>query len=1013
MRKSTIIGCLIGLLSLTLSAQSTQPSTLVSTSGTTNVEMQKKPVASLQELLARYQNLGKRHGAVSEYFSQEEQRILRSYFNSQRPVDGANTKVNATSPKDRSANKTQYTPLHVISDYTDKFGNSTGIDYSVSNKVSYKQNTPTFLAPEALTAANQAEILAAAVYGLNLRTPCGNDFGSFPLTGPYSLDPIATNTNPIYGGDFDASGTLYAFNGTDSTLLTIDITTGAETTVAPITGLLPSETLRGIAWNESNSTMYLLAGQAEVGSIYTVDLTTGVATLVGSSTITGWLPIWLAIDSNGNAFMADVGLDSLFSVDLTTGAATLVGALGININFAQDADFDPDTDTLYMGAYLGGGVNVFASVDTATGVATSLGTVNADCAELGIVAIKGDGGGGGGSADPCAQTQVSNAFENGYFMEAGGQLVANDFLVSPSTINFSVESITANLFSQGGIDSVDILFFEDNAGVPGIQIGSTLANIVPTSQTVIGTAFGFDIHETIIDLPAPIDFAGSGTGEEKVYWVQIVGHPTVPGTQMAWEVTSASVIGNPVAFDNLTGTWGTVPGEDGVFTINGVCTLVPCPQPTDLTVSNITETTADLAWSAEPNATTGYEWFVFNAGDDPTTDTPVDSGITPAGTTTATADGLTNGTSYDFYVSSDCGATGTSFLSGPVMFETLITPPACGGKFYDTGGPTGDYQNSENVTTTITPVNPGEQVTVTFTAFDVEANWDALYVYDGPDASSPLISSGNPPTNSGFPAGGFYGTSIPGPFTSSHPSGALTFVFMSDSSVPRAGWEADVTCALSPPPNDMIVNSIDVDEIGFPYTDPGVHMPAATVEDGNPSGCDLTGANGVWYNFVPEGDGTATASITTPGGASSVTFYTAPDENATETDLVLVPQNSNQCVPGTSASISTVAGQAYYVFVLNTGAITDIVIDGTNLGVSENSIAGFSYYPNPTTGVLNLRSVDNIEQVSLYNLLGQRVMDNTLDSTAAQVDISGLSSGTYIMKVTVNGQIGTYKVLKD
>ena len=118
-------------------------------------------------------------------------------------------------------------------------------------------------------------------------------------------------------------------------------------------------------------------------------------------------------------------------------------------------------------------------------------------------------------------------------------------------------------------------------------------------------------------------------------------------------------------------------------------------------------------------------------------------------------------------------------------------------------------------------------------------------------------------------------------------------------------------------------------------------------------------------------------------------------------------------MPGTSASISTVAGQAYYVFVLNTGAITDIVIDGTNLGVSENSIAGFSYYPNPTTGVLNLRSVDNIEQVSLYNLLGQRVKDNTLDSTAAQVDISGLSSGTYIMKVTVNGQIGTYKVLKD
>ena len=223
----------------------------------------------------------------------------------------------------------------------------------------------------------------------------------------------------------------------------------------------------------------------------------------------------------------------------------------------------------------------------------------------------------------------------------------------------------------------------------------------------------------------------------------------------------------------------------------------------------------------------------------------------------------------------------------------------------------------------------------------------------------------------------------------------------------------DVTCMPTPPPNDMIANSIDVDEIGFPYTDPSVAMPAATTEGGNPQGCDLTGANGVWYNFVPAADGTANATIVTPGGASSVTFYTAPDENATETDLVLVPQNTNQCVPGTTASIYTLGGQAYYVFVLNTGAVTDIVIDGTNLGVSENSIAGFSYYPNPTTGVLNLSSAENIERVSLYNLLGQRVLGDRVEATSSQLDLSGLSPGTYLMEVTVNGQTGTYKVLKD
>jgi hypothetical protein len=223
----------------------------------------------------------------------------------------------------------------------------------------------------------------------------------------------------------------------------------------------------------------------------------------------------------------------------------------------------------------------------------------------------------------------------------------------------------------------------------------------------------------------------------------------------------------------------------------------------------------------------------------------------------------------------------------------------------------------------------------------------------------------------------------------------------------------DVTCTPTPPPNDRIVNSIDVDEIGFPYTDPSVAMPAATLENGSPVNCDLTGANGVWYNFVPFADGTATATIVTPGGASSVTFYTAPDENSVETDLTLVPQQSNQCVPGTSASIYTTGGQAYYIFVLNTGAITDIVINGTNLGVSDNTLQGFSYYPNPTNGVLNLKSVENIENVALFNILGQKVVDSKINATSSQIDISNLASGTYFMKVIVNGQIGTYKVLKD
>ena len=45
-----------------------------------------------------------------------------------------------------------------------------------------------------------------------------------------------------------------------------------------------------------------------------------------------------------------------------------------------------------------------------------------------------------------------------------------------------------------------------------------------------------------------------------------------------------------------------------------------------------------------------------------------------------------------------------------------------------------------------------------------------------------------------------------------------------------------------------------------------------------------------------------------------------------------------------------------------------MAISGDPLGVSEYSLDGFSFYPNPSSDVLNLKSIKNIENVSVYNL---------------------------------------------
>ncbi|MDT8346564.1 MAG: fibronectin type III domain-containing protein, partial [Flavobacteriaceae bacterium] len=244
-------------------------------------------------------------------------------------------------------------------------------------------------------------------------------------------------------------------------------------------------------------------------------------------------------------------------------------------------------------------------------------------------------------------------------------------------------------------------------------------------------------------------------------------------------------------------------------------TTAPCAMPTALSLVGVTDTTADVSWTASPDETNGYSWVVVAAGDDPLVDPIVASGTTATGVTAANVTGLAVGTDYDFYVETDCGNTNFSGLAGPLNFMT--EDPfnlTCGDSFFDTGGPTGNYGPNEDLVWTICPDVPGEQVTVTFTAFDVESNWDGLYVFDGPDINAPQISSGNPAGNvpGGVP-GAFWGTAIIGPFTSSDASGCLTFRFRSDPSFQQTGWEANVTC--NPPPSCNAPTALTQDAISF------------------------------------------------------------------------------------------------------------------------------------------------------------------------------------------------------
>jgi len=65
---------------------------------------------------------------------------------------------------------------------------------------------------------------------------------------------------------------------------------------------------------------------------------------------------------------------------------------------------------------------------------------------------------------------------------------------------------------------------------------------------------------------------------------------------------------------------------------------------------------------------------------------------------------------------------------------------ACSGTFYDSGG-TGNYANNVSVTYTICPSTTGQSVQVAFSAFQLESNYDYLYIYNGNSSAAPLIGT--------------------------------------------------------------------------------------------------------------------------------------------------------------------------------------------------------------------------------------------------------------------------------
>lgn len=127
------------------------------------------------------------------------------------------------------------------------------------------------------------------------------------------------STSQLYGISIHNTGTFYSINKT----------TGAATAIGTTTG---TASFQNLGYNSDTDTMYMTSGGRTGGiaeALHSINRATGAVTDIGPLGAVSTNPNGLAYNfDNDTMYMIDNTADNLFSVDLSTGAATVIGSTG-------------------------------------------------------------------------------------------------------------------------------------------------------------------------------------------------------------------------------------------------------------------------------------------------------------------------------------------------------------------------------------------------------------------------------------------------------------------------------------------------------------------------------------------------------------------------------------------------------------------------------------------------------------------------------------------------------------
>jgi hypothetical protein len=227
---------------------------------------------------------------------------------------------------------------------------------------------------------------------------------------------------------------------------------------------------------------------------------------------------------------------------------------------------------------------------------------------------------------------------------------------------------------------------------------------------------------------------------------------------------------------------------------------------------------------------------------------------------------------------------------------------------------------------------------------------------------------------------------------------------------------ATITAAACPPANDACEDATAV--LSIPFND-SVDATASSNNNGPIADCGGGMNDGVWYSFTPSASGTIDIVVDNVAGWDpELALYSGSCGAFTCVDSV------DSGLTGDGESLLAVpvdAGVTYFINVghwsgSSNGSEGPFSIDISGSAVLSNSefkSLDFSYYPNPTDGKVQFETLDTVDRITVFNMLGQQVLSAQPKAVSPEFDMTALQPGAYFLRVVSGGVEKTVRVIRN